>query len=310
MRKTGDTMEKREHHDTGKVELCFTGEEFRRMRRILAVLAAAFVVGMGAASWSVYSMASLRAENELYRNQLRMAEEKMDSLSQKIDNVERISGEVESMVNGRASGSSSAEKTSAAGGIGGGATVPDRAAVSSAPAVETPGDLLAELVRMHETADREMKKIISLRSDLMTRSHTARTIYQAFRAEAPSLWPVSGEISSGFGWRESPGGIGSSYHEGVDIATEYDMPVRVTADGVVTKTGWVDGYGYLVEVRHANGITTRYGHNSAIVVQEGQEVHQGDMVALAGSTGNSTGPHTHYEVRVNGTALDPMLFLK
>ena len=119
-----------------------------------------------------------------------------------------------------------------------------------------------------------------------------------------------GEVSSGFGWRESPENIGSSYHEGIDIATDYNVPVKVTADGVVTRTGWEDGYGYLVEVRHANGIVTRYGHNSAIVTTEGQQVRAGDTVALAGSTGNSTGPHTHYEVRVNGTAVDPMLFLK
>lgn len=295
-------MEKRENHDTGAVELRFTGAEFRNLKRLCAALAAVFVVGMGASAYSVYSMTSLRAENDLYRNQLRMAEQKMDSLSQKIDSVEKISEEVEQMVNGQ---------SASPGGVGGGTTVPDKAGAAEKPeAIETPGDLLAELIRMNEIVDRELKHIISLRSDLMTRSHTARVLYQAYHGGAPSLWPVVGEISSGFGWRESPGGIGSSYHEGVDIATEYDMPVHVTADGVVTKTGWVDGYGYLVEVRHANGIVTRYGHNSAIVVYEGQQVRQGDTVALAGSTGNSTGPHTHYEVRINGTAVDPSLFLQ
>ncbi len=294
-------MEKREDHDTGNVEFLFTRDECRKVKGILAALAAVFVVGMGAAAYSVYSMTSLRAENELYRNQLRMAEKKMEDLSQKVDSVEKIGQEVENMVNGQGR---------ASGGVGGGTTVPDKAAEEKPSAIETPGDLLAEIVKLNEIVDRELRHIISLRSDLMTRDHVARAIYQAYDADAPSMWPVTGEISSPFGWRESPGGIGSAYHEGVDIATDYDTPVHVTADGVVTKTGWVDGYGYLVEVRHANGVVTRYGHNSAIVVYEGQQVHQGDTVALAGSTGNSTGPHAHYEVRVNGTALDPMLFLK
>lgn len=300
-------MEKKENHETGSVEFHFTGQEFRKIKGLLAVLAAAFVVGMGASVYAVYSMNSLQAENSLYRNQLKMAEDKMESLSQKVESVEKISEELETMVNGHT------ENAAPAGGVGGGNTVPDREEATSEAepkAIETPGDLLQQLARLDEIVNRELKHIISLRSELVTRSHTARTIYQAYQSEMPSMWPVTGEISSGFGWRESPGGIGSTYHEGVDICTEYNTPVRVTADGVVTKTGWVDGYGYLVEVKHADGVSTRYGHNSAIVVYEGQQVHQGDTVALAGSTGNSTGPHSHYEVRVNGTALDPMLFLR
>jgi murein DD-endopeptidase MepM/ murein hydrolase activator NlpD len=85
--------------------------------------------------------------------------------------------------------------------------------------------------------------------------------------------------------------------------------VEATASGVVTQAGWVAGYGNLVEIKHDGGITTRYGHNSALLVSVGQEVDQGTVIALAGSTGNSTGPHCHYEVRINGDAVDPVYFL-
>lgn len=97
--------------------------------------------------------------------------------------------------------------------------------------------------------------------------------------------------------------------KGGDIAGDYGTPISATAAGTVTKAGWVGGYGYLVEVRHADGIVTRYGHNSAVLVYEGQHVDQGSMIALMGSTGNSTGPHCHYEVRIHGEAVDPMYFL-
>ena len=83
----------------------------------------------------------------------------------------------------------------------------------------------------------------------------------------------------------------------------------MTAAGTVTQAGWTAGYGYLVEVNHGGGIVTRYGHNSSVLVRVGQHVDQGDLIALMGSTGNSTGPHCHYEVRVNGTAVDPTMFL-
>lgn len=295
-------MEKREHADSGIVELRFSGEEFQKFKSIVTVLAAACAVGFAAAAYSLYSMVDLRSENDLYQNQLRLAEEKMNTLSDKIDNVERMSEEVRNMVTGQVSDR----------GVGGASTVPDisREHWKGDRVIRTPGDLLAKLVELDEIIEAEMKKLIGLRADLLSQSYTARAIYDAYEANAPTMWPVLGEVSSPFGWRESPFGIGSSYHEGVDISTDYNVPVRVTADGMVTKTGWVDGYGYLVEVSHAGGVVTRYGHNSSIVVYEGQIVHQGDTVALAGSTGNSTGPHSHYEVRIHGTAVDPMLFLK
>ena len=125
----------------------------------------------------------------------------------------------------------------------------------------------------------------------------------------PSIWPVSGTVTSNFGYRGNPIGGGSGFHEGIDIGVDYGTPVRATAAGKVTMAGWVDGYGNLVEIDHGNGFVTRYGHNSMLLVTVGQEVRAGSIISLAGSTGRSTGPHVHYEVRVNGSPTNPLLFL-
>lgn len=115
-------------------------------------------------------------------------------------------------------------------------------------------------------------------------------------------WPTSGRISSYFGGRKSPGGIGSTNHKGIDIAVPRGTPIYAADGGTVTYSGWMSGYGYLVQIDHGNGYVTRYGHNSSLTVSVGQHVYKGQQVARAGSTGNSTGNHCHFEVRYNGVA--------
>ncbi|CUH94192.1 putative secreted protein [Propionispora sp. 2/2-37] len=128
-------------------------------------------------------------------------------------------------------------------------------------------------------------------------------------ATTPSLWPASGAVTSGFGQRNSPWEDGSELHPGIDIAAGIGTPVVATADGEVVKSGWSGGYGNIVQIDHGNGIETIYGHNSKVAVIVGQKVKKGQIVSFAGSTGRSTGPHVHYEIRVNGTAVDPIKFL-
>ncbi|SDE50874.1 hypothetical protein SPACI_017690 [Sporomusa acidovorans DSM 3132] len=128
-------------------------------------------------------------------------------------------------------------------------------------------------------------------------------------ATTPSIWPTSGEVTSGFGWRSSPWGDGSEMHPGIDIANSIGSPIFATADGVVVQSGWAGGYGNIVHIDHGNGIETIYGHNSRVSVSVGQSVKKGQIIAYSGNTGRSTGPHAHYEVRVNGTAVDPIRFL-
>lgn len=300
-------MKRSKNEATGEWDIQLSEKEVCHGKWIAAAGGAVLLACLLTAGVSIYSMTSMRAENDLYRNQLKMAEDKMDKLAEKVAGVEKISNELQNMVGNQGQEAGTPAGTAASGGIGGASTVPDKAEPAK-DEIKTPGDLLSRLVDMDEKLDQQIKLMIGLRSELMNKSYTVRAIYQAVH-DMPSIWPITGDISSGFGWRVSPGGIGSFYHEGIDIAVNYGDPVHVTADGTVTRAGWVDGYGYLVEVRHADGISTRYGHNSALLVYEGQQLKQGDTVALAGSTGNSTGPHCHYEVRINGAAVDPMLFL-
>lgn len=126
----------------------------------------------------------------------------------------------------------------------------------------------------------------------------------------PSIWPVAGAMRGGFGVRRNPfGGSSSEFHKGQDIHATYGAPVIATADGVVVLAGWLRGYGQVVYVDHGNGISTRYGHLSRIDATVGQVIKRGDQLGLVGSTGRSTGPHLHYEVRVDGQATNPTPYL-
>ena len=122
-------------------------------------------------------------------------------------------------------------------------------------------------------------------------------------------WPTTGRITSRFGGRSSPGGIGSTNHKGIDIAAPRGTPVYASDGGTVTYAGWMGGYGYLVRINHGNGYETYYGHNSSLTVSVGQHVYKGQQIARVGSTGNSTGNHCHFEVRINGVARNPLNYL-
>jgi murein DD-endopeptidase MepM/ murein hydrolase activator NlpD len=128
----------------------------------------------------------------------------------------------------------------------------------------------------------------------------------------PVRKPVEGEIdmSSPFGMRMDPFLRGPAIHTGLDLRGDTGEPAHATASGTVTTASWQGGYGNMVEIDHHNGLSTRYGHLSKILVRVGQRVNVGDIVGLIGSTGRSTGPHLHYETRVNDTAVDPQKFLR
>ncbi|MFR5559166.1 MAG: murein hydrolase activator EnvC family protein [Veillonella atypica] len=122
-------------------------------------------------------------------------------------------------------------------------------------------------------------------------------------------WPVSGEITSPYGYRVHPIWGTTIYHSGIDIGVDEGTPVHTADGGVVVWSGWMGDYGYAVVIDHGNGLSTLYGHNSELAVDEGQSVAKGQVISYAGSTGNSTGPHVHFEVRVNGDPVDPMGYL-
>jgi hypothetical protein len=125
----------------------------------------------------------------------------------------------------------------------------------------------------------------------------------------PNLWPVVGLLRSSFGRRSDPFSGEGAFHTGIDIAVPSGTPVHVTGDGVVEAAGWRGGYGKLVIVDHGNGLETCYAHLSQLLVVPGQEVRRNETIALTGTTGHTTGPHIHYEVRVAGTAVNPYRYL-
>nr|WP_288698451.1 M23 family metallopeptidase [uncultured Allisonella sp.] len=312
-------MRKEENKTTGELGLFFTKDDIKKIKYAGAGIGAVLLLLVGTSIYSIYSMTSLQAQNELYRNQMKLAEQRMDDLVRKSQTVDKLSEQMQNMVNGNLS-QTPATQNSLQNGQGGASTVPDVAANAAednpvSSRVHTPGQLLNEMVALDNKLNHQIKKMIDLRSAAMT--NLAGTVMPAglgistasTGSVTPDIWPVSGVVSSHFGFRVSPGGIGSTYHEGLDIASSYGNPVHATANGRITQAGWVNGYGYLVEIDHGNGIKTRYGHNSALLVSVGDQVVQGQTISLIGSTGNSTGPHCHYEVRVNGEAVDPTLFL-
>ena len=128
-------------------------------------------------------------------------------------------------------------------------------------------------------------------------------------ASTPTVWPVHGAVNSGFGIRPDPFTGQPAFHEGVDISTARSEPVFATADGVVMRSGWAGEYGKAIALAHGDRYETVYGHLEETLVAEGQKVHRGDRVGLVGSTGRSTAPHLHYEVRVDGHPVNPLEYI-
>ena len=123
------------------------------------------------------------------------------------------------------------------------------------------------------------------------------------------IWPVSGEITSPFGWRTHPIFGTQRFHSGLDIGADYGVPIVAAQSGVVIEAGWIGGYGNTVMIDHGGGIVSLYGHNQSLAVDVGQTVSQGQVISYCGSTGNSTGPHCHFEVRLNGEPVSPYDYL-
>jgi len=127
---------------------------------------------------------------------------------------------------------------------------------------------------------------------------------------APNLWPVEGQVTGSFGERIDPFNGEGAFHSGVDIGSSYGHPIVAPADGVVTLTENMGGYGKTIMIDHGNSISTRYGHLSGFAVTAGQHVQRGDLIGYVGESGRSTGPHLHYEVRINDTPVNPYKYLR
>lgn len=155
----------------------------------------------------------------------------------------------------------------------------------------------------------ELKKQVSQSMGTVTeiKRYLAREL-DRFRA-TPRGWPVDGKVTSIFGPRIHPQTGRQQFHYGVDLSAPTGTPVRATADGIVSFSGWSNGNGNVVVIEHGHGFSTVYAHNSKLEVKSGQMIKQGALIAATGATGNATGPHVHYEVWKNGKQVDPTSFL-
>ncbi len=160
--------------------------------------------------------------------------------------------------------------------------------------------------------DAEFRQLFtSWRSLDQGRAISAISTVLSHTGSIPSLVPVAGtHLTSAFGMRWHPVLGGHRPHEGVDLAGPVGTPVHATGDGVVGRADWFSSYGLFVEIEHGSQLETRYGHMSRLNVAAGQFVHRGDVIGYIGTTGRTTGPHLHYEVRVDGVAVNPMPYMQ
>lgn len=156
-----------------------------------------------------------------------------------------------------------------------------------------------------ETLKLEIKKTFETVGDIRDYLSQQRDLYMA----TPKGWPVEGHITSSFGWRVHPKNGEEDFHAGIDIGTSPGSPLRATADGIVSFSGWNGGNGNLVVIEHGFGFSTFYAHNKMNAVKVGQRVKRGDVIAYIGTTGNTTGPHVHYAVWKDGAAVNPKKYI-
>ncbi|HKO95862.1 MAG TPA: peptidoglycan DD-metalloendopeptidase family protein [Pyrinomonadaceae bacterium] len=249
-------------------------------KRSLRLLGVFVVVLIAASVYGFYGLtqqaAHLRTaiENQRLREENERQRKELNNLNQRVEAVEDTSRKL-------------AEKS----GVVEVSSLPG----SGGPALPLDADSLAILEGKMAQLERNMR---SYEAVLRERGYT------------PTVWPVAGKLEGGFGGRRNPFGGGSyEFHSGQDIEAAMGAPIVAGASGTVTFVGWQNGYGQLVVIDHGGGLTTRYGHLSQFGVAQGQKVERGEFIGNVGSTGRSTGPHLHYEVRINDQPVNPLQYL-
>ena len=276
-----------------------------RSLRLLAVGAGAAVAVLAVGSvLSVYTLmtgyvhesetAQLREANRIQQEQILQVSKKASALQHDLDTLRRSEDGLRAIVGAPPAAE---EETVQEGTV---------APTGGAPHELTTAEL-SEALEMIEARLTARRSSIDLLAETMRREFPGAASYASDSAPhtTPSIWPAAGYVSSPYGLRFG----GTEFHQGIDIAAEMGTPIVATADGVVTAAGWNGGYGNMVDIDHGSGIVTRYGHASAVAVSVGQQVRRGEVIAYVGSTGRSTGPHVHYEVRVNGAPVNPAAYL-
>jgi murein DD-endopeptidase MepM/ murein hydrolase activator NlpD len=267
--------------------ISYTSRSRSQIRRIclhkkyLKLSAAIMLLVLASATYGFYGLTQhaahlrIEQENEQLHAETERQQKELNQLNQRVEAVEDTSRKL-------AEKSGVVDNGSATHGTGG-------------PAIPLNAAGLAAL----ET------KMSVLEHKLVTQEAVLRE-----RGFTPSIWPVDGKLESGFGGRRNPfGGSSYEFHEGQDIDAQTGDPVVAGAKGTVIFVGWQHGYGRLIIIDHGGGLSTRYGHLSEFDVEEGQDVARGQFIGRVGSTGRSTGPHLHYEVRINDDPVNPIQYL-
>ncbi len=237
----------------------------------------------------------LKEENSQLRSQILLVQEKVAHISATLDRVERFDAKLRTAVTQL----QDPERNLAIGPVG----------TDAEPSI--PGPAPAGTANLHALPG----KLSSLEGEATRQERSLRDLQEYFDdqrsllASTPSIWPARGWVTSDFGTRIDPLTAERRMHEGLDIATPIGQPVYSPSDGTVVFAGTEGGYGKVLVIDHGYGVKTRYAHLSEILPHIGDRVGRGDKVALVGNTGRSTGPHLHYEVRVNGVPENPRKFI-
>lgn len=245
-------------------------------------------------------LAKLEKINSYERKQITYLAERIDKIAQKMGELKKFDKKLKNMVNVENPNSKDGKHFT---GVGGSEPV-------LAKANPSVGKAHQELIRsMHRSLEKLETEIV-LEKKRKEEIHKYLEKRKILLASTPSTWPVKGWMSSGFGYRLSPFTGGKEFHKGIDIATRIGTPITATANGIVSYTGWETGYGKVLRIKHGYGMVTRYAHIHKILVQEGEHVTRGEKIALVGESGQTTGPHLHYEVQVDGVAVNPLAYIR
>ncbi len=268
---------------------------------LLALCGAAMVVHYFLVVGQVVENRVLREENAQLRTQIKLIHEKVAHVTQTLDRVERFDQKLRALTQlndpernlaiGPLPESDSRGGTEAEGEEATG----HRGAPENVAFLPSKLDSLSSEAQRQEQSIQELTRYFEDQKDLL--------------ASTPSIWPVRGWVTSDFGERLDPYTADRAMHRGLDIANAQGTPVFAPSDGVVIFAGTEGGYGNVLVLDHGYGVRTRYGHLSKILVRLGDRVKRGEPVAAIGNTGRSTGPHLHYEVRVNGIPENPRKFI-
>jgi murein DD-endopeptidase MepM/ murein hydrolase activator NlpD len=246
----------------------------------------------------VQELNRLREETQLQRSQVRFFSEKISEVERKIAEMREFDRRLRLLANLEGS----AWKTRQILGVGGAS--PDdirETLLLQSNEAELVKQMRQDLNRLDEEAAAGGESLKGLENLLQDK--------RVQLANTPSIWPARGWFTSGFGYRISPFTGLRQMHEGIDISNRIGAPVYAPGDGLVTNIGREWGFGKILVISHGFGITTRYGHLSKMSVKIGQKVRRGQKIAEIGSTGRSTGPHLHYEVKVNGVPVNPLKYI-